>query len=391
MQFIFSTETREKSMRTQGMGIIILLIFALLQLPQASLAAPKKAVAKSATKKPAKAIAKAAPARKTSSKTTTKTRAPQKRSNNNSASARKVAYQPQRSVVIAPSSAAQLAGLGAAADPLRLSSSAAMVMDPLTGEVLFAKNTHTPLPIASLTKLMTALVVVEAGQDMNEILQVTNDDIDRIKGTSSRLPIGARLSRADMLHIALMSSENRAASALGRHYPGGQRAFVAAMNAKARRLGMNDAHFVEPTGLSNFNVASASSLAKLVAAAQTHPSLANYSISSSYAIDAGRAQLQYVNSNRLVGRDDWNISLQKTGYISEAGRCMVLHATLEGRPVIMVLLDANGTAARVSDAQRLRDWVAEQWQEENLVQAMLNGELPHRPGISLDATHAHAN
>lgn len=242
---------------------------------------------------------------------------------------------------------------------LILSSNVAFALDESNGEVLFEKKSDESMPIASITKLMTALVVVEAKQDMSEILEVTNDDIDRIKHTSSRLPIGAKLSRADMLHIALMSSENRAASALGRNYPGGLPAFVAAMNAKARSLGMTHSRYVEPTGLSSENVASARDLAKLVIAAHAHPVLAKYSTNSAYDVDTGRRTLHYVNSNRLIGNEDWDIELQKTGYITEAGRCLVMHVTIDERPVVMVFLDSKGSHTRFADAGRLRKWVVD--------------------------------
>lgn len=246
-------------------------------------------------------------------------------------------------------------GIGAA---LTLRSNAAFVMDQESAEVLLDKNANDAMPIASLTKLMTALLVIEAGQDMSEVLEVTNDDVDRIKFTSSRLPVGAKLSRGDMLHIALMSSENRAASVLGRQYPGGLTAFVEAMNAKAKALGMTAAHFVEPTGLSSDNVASARDLAKLVAAAHAHPLIAEYSTSNRYTVHPGRKTLHYVNSNRLVGKPDWEIGLQKTGYISEAGRCLVMKVNIDSRPVVMVFLNSVGKLTRFADAQRLRDWIA---------------------------------
>lgn len=248
-------------------------------------------------------------------------------------------------------------GLGRIRDELDLASNVALVIDQQSSTVLFAKNSTAVLPIASLTKLMTALVVIEAGLDMDELLTVTTDDIDRIKGTGSRLHIGARLTRADMLHIALMSSENRAASALGRHYPGGLSAFVEAMNHKAADLGMLDSHFVEPTGLSSENVSSARDLAKLVMTAYDYPLLREYSTGNEAAVLPGRRVLQYRNSNVLVGNPDWDIGLQKTGYISEAGRCLVMQAVIEGRPVVMVFLDSKGKLSRIGDAGRIRKWL----------------------------------
>ncbi len=240
---------------------------------------------------------------------------------------------------------------------LDLLSSAVLVWDPATARILFEKNSSTVQPIASISKLMTALVVVEAHLDMHEVLEVTADDIDRIKHTSSRLRIGSRLTRADMLHIALMSSENRAASALGRNYPGGLAVFVRAMNAKAKELGMNDTHYVEPTGLSSENVSSARDLAKLVMAAQKHPVIREYSTNREYEVEPGGPSLQYRNSNRLIANPGWEIVLQKTGYISEAGRCLVMQTMIQGRAIVMVFLDAKGKYGRAADAGRVRKWL----------------------------------
>lgn len=251
----------------------------------------------------------------------------------------------------------ELAGASTASDSLILSANAAFVFDPGSAEVLLSKNAEEVLPIASITKLMTALVVVEAGQDMDEVLTVTEEDIDRIKHTSSRLRVGAKLTRANMLHIALMSSENRAASALGRHYPGGLPAFVTAMNAKARALGMANTRYVEPTGLSSHNVSTANDLAKLVVAAQAYPIIRSYSTNRAYTVTPGGRVLQYRNSNRLVSSSSWEILLQKTGYIAEAGRCLVMNAVIDGRPIVMVFLDAKGKFARAADASRVRQWL----------------------------------
>lgn len=242
-------------------------------------------------------------------------------------------------------------------DPLDLRSNAALVWDTSTSEVLFEKESDAVRPIASISKLMTALVVVEAHQDMSEVIEVTADDIDRLKHTSSRLQVGSRLTRDDMLHIALMSSENRAASALGRNYPGGLKAFVAAMNAKAKALGMLDTHYVEPTGLSSRNVSSARDLAKLVIEAQKHSLIREYSTNREYAVDPGGPSLHYRNSNRLVTNPQWDIVLQKTGYISEAGRCLVMQTMIKGRPIVMVLLDSQGKFSRATDAGRVRKWL----------------------------------
>jgi serine-type D-Ala-D-Ala endopeptidase (penicillin-binding protein 7) len=263
--------------------------------------------------------------------------------------------------VVAPPvlSAGEMAGLNLTRDPLELKSNVALVLDQSTGQVLFDKNSQVALPIASLTKLMTSMVVVEAKQDMNEVLTVTDEDIDREKHSSSRLRIGSQLSRTDMLHIALMSSENRAASALGRNYPGGLPAFVEAMNAKAKSLGMTGAHYVDSTGLSHLNVASARDLAKLVVAAYQQPIIRQYSTDPQYQVEPGGRPLEYHNSNHLVENPGWQIGLQKTGYITEAGRCLVMQTIVEGRPVVMVFLDSRGKYSRQGDADRMKKWLVE--------------------------------
>lgn len=242
--------------------------------------------------------------------------------------------------------------------PAALRSSAVLIVDPVSGQKLFEKNAGAVMPIASLTKLMTALVVVEARQDMEQLLTVTDADVDRLKYSSSRLRVGTRLSRSAMLHIALMSSENRAAAALGRNFPGGVHYFVAAMNAKAQSLGMASTRFVEPTGLSSANVSTPEDLAKLVRAAHQHRLIRRYSTDRGYAILQGGRATAYRNSNRLIANAGWDIGLQKTGYIAEAGRCMVLHARIKGRTVVMVFLDAQGKFSRAADANRVRSWLA---------------------------------
>jgi D-alanyl-D-alanine endopeptidase (penicillin-binding protein 7) len=239
-----------------------------------------------------------------------------------------------------------------------LRSSAVLILDARTRKVLYQKNARAALPIASLTKLMTALVVLEAKQNMAEILSITRADIDRLKYSSSRLRVGTRLSRTAMLHLALMSSENRAASALGRNYPGGTRQFVVAMNAKARALGMRSTHYVEPTGLSRANVASPEDLAKLAIAVERHPLIRRYSTDRHFSIRQGRDRTEYHNTNRLTANPSWKIRLQKTGYIAEAGRCMILHAAVKGRPTVMVFLDAQGKFSRSADANSVRAWLS---------------------------------
>ncbi|MDB5918988.1 MAG: D-alanyl-D-alanine endopeptidase [Massilia sp.] len=254
-------------------------------------------------------------------------------------------------------SAGDVAGLNLTRDPLALASNVALVLDQSNSEILFEKNANVALPIASITKLMTGLVVVLAQQDMHEVLTVTEDDVDHEKHTSSRLRVGARMTRGDLLHIALMSSENRAASALGRNYPGGITAFVAAMNAKAAQLGMNDTRYVDSSGLSSRNVASARDLAKLAMVAHQEPLLREYSTDPKYQVDAGGRIMHYSNTNYLVASPDWQIGLQKTGFINEAGRCLVMQAMIQGRAVIMVFLDSKGKQSRTADAGRMRRWL----------------------------------
>jgi len=261
--------------------------------------------------------------------------------------------------VPATPSVGEASGLHQTVDPLSLRSSVALVVDQDTSEVLFSKNTQAVLPIASLTKLMTALVVVEAGQSLNDMLEITAEDVDTEKGSRSRLVVGTQLSRGELLHLALMSSENRAANALGRHFPGGLPVFVNAMNRKALVLGMRDTHYVEPTGLSSRNQSTASDLARLVKAAYDYPLLRELSTSPEYEVAVGNRTLQFHTTNRLVLNPQWDIGLQKTGYIAEAGRCLVLQARLAGRKLIMVFLDSAGKYSRLGDAERVRRWVEE--------------------------------
>ena len=272
---------------------------------------------------------------------------------------RRVVYRRVRHVApaVAVLSAGEIAGLNRTHDPLDLRSNVAYVMDQTSSEVLFEKNAAVALPIASITKLMTGLLVVQAQQDLNEVLTITDADVDRHKFTSSRLAVGTRMTRGNLLHIALMSSENRAAAALGRNYPGGIQAFVEAMNAKARELGMNDTHYVDANGLSSENVSSARDLARLVKVAHQEPLLRQYTTDPNYVVQAGGRPLQYHNTNYLVAMPDWNIGLQKTGFINEAGRCLVMQAMIQGRNVIMVFLDSKGKQSRTADAGRMRRWL----------------------------------
>jgi len=273
------------------------------------------------------------------------------------AAAPAVDMTPVRMTAPARLSVGEQLGLRAKDDPLDLNSSVALVVDQETNEVLFSKNDHAVLPIASLTKLMTGLIVADAHLDMNEMITITQDDVDTYKGSRSRLAVGTRLTRGELMHLSLMSSENRAAHALGRTYPGGMTEFVRLMNQKARELGMSDTRYVEPTGLSSDNRSSARDLATLVSVAYERPILRDLSTSPGYEVDVGRRTLQFNNSNRLVKNPEWDIGLQKTGYISEAGRCLVMQAQVAGRKLIMVFLDATGKLSRLQDAERVRKWV----------------------------------
>lgn len=262
--------------------------------------------------------------------------------------------------VLAPSaalvSAGDQQGLRKVDGPLNLNSNAVLVIDQSTHEVLLGKNASAVLPIASLTKLMTGLLIDEARLPMEELLTIEDGDVDRLKNSGSRLTVGTRLTRGEALHLALMSSENRAAHALGRTYPGGMTAFVRRMNERAAELGMSDTRYVDPTGLSSDNQSSARDLATLVSVSFKRPMLRELSTSPSYQLASNRGLVQYRNSNRLIHDESWDIGLQKTGYIREAGRCLVMQVSVAGRQLIMVLLDAAGPAARIGDAQRLRRW-----------------------------------
>jgi serine-type D-Ala-D-Ala endopeptidase (penicillin-binding protein 7) len=241
-------------------------------------------------------------------------------------------------------------------DPI-VRSAAVLVTDQSSGTVLFERNANAVMPIASISKLMTAMVVLDAKPDMSEILTISRADIDRLKGSHSRLRVGTELSRADMLHLALMASENRAASALSRYYPGGRPAFVAAMNEKARGLGLTETHFEDPTGLNPANVSSARDLARLVAVAHRYPDIRKFTTSSEYEVTIHGRERRFHNTNRLVGKANWDIGLSKTGYISEAGKCLVMQAWMNNRPTIIVLLDSQGRLTRIGDANRIRRWM----------------------------------
>lgn len=239
----------------------------------------------------------------------------------------------------------------------KLASSAVAVIDQSTGDVLYEKNAGAVVPIASITKLMTAMVALDATPSLAETLTVTDADVDTLKGTHSRLAVGTRLTREEMLRLALMSSENRAASALSRHYPGGRDAFVAAMNQKAHELGLTDTRFADPTGLTAENVSSARDLVRMVDAAHQYPLIREFSTSGEYQVAVKGRPQTFRNTNALVKNDGWTIGLSKTGYISEAGKCLVMQVWLNNKPTIIVLLDSWGKLTRIGDAQRIKRWI----------------------------------
>lgn len=265
-----------------------------------------------------------------------------------------------RASIPARPSMGQLAGLHLTSDDLALKSSVAFVIDQDTQEVLLHKNDTAVLPIASLTKLMTGVLISEAKLPMDEMITITQDDVDTEKHSSSRLRVGTTLPRGELLHLALMSSENRAAHALGRTYPGGLEKFVGMMNTKAQTLGMKDTHYVEPTGLSSQNHSSAHDLATLVNTAYEDPLLREYTTTPERSVAIGKRTLQFNNTNRLVKSPNWDIGLQKTGFINEAGQCLVMQAKIAGRKLIMVFLDSTGRLSRIADAERVRHWLERQ-------------------------------
>ncbi|WP_395067493.1 D-alanyl-D-alanine endopeptidase [Paraburkholderia silvatlantica] len=264
---------------------------------------------------------------------------------------RRVAFEPRQPTV------GQAFGLHETPDSLMLRSGVAYVVDQNTLEPLFDKNSRAVVPIASISKLMTAMVVLDSKASLSEQIEVTDEDRDYEKNTGSRLSVGSVLSREDMLHIALMASENRAAAALSRYYPGGRPAFIAAMNAKAKQLGMTDTHFENSTGLTSHNVSTARDLVKMVNAAYQYPMIRQFSTDRSYDVFTGKRNLAYNSTNALVRNASWDIGLQKTGFINEAGECLVMQTTIHNRPVIMVLLDSSGKYSRFADAARVRTWL----------------------------------
>ena len=240
---------------------------------------------------------------------------------------------------------------------LSLKSASVLVLDQISGQTLLEKQAGAVVPIASLTKLMTAMVLLDAHLDPSELLTITNDDKDDLRHSRSRLPVGTRLPREQALLLALLASENRAAHALGRTFPGGLPAFVQAMNAKARDLGLSGSRFEDPTGLSSGNVATAWDLARIIEAAYHYPEIRDFTTRPETTLQSGRHSIQFPNTNALVRNPRWNIGLSKTGYIEEAGRCLVMQAMLANRPVLVILLDSWGKYTRLGDANRIKQWM----------------------------------
>ncbi|MBI4754560.1 MAG: D-alanyl-D-alanine endopeptidase [Betaproteobacteria bacterium] len=240
---------------------------------------------------------------------------------------------------------------------LILRSASAMVLDQSSGATIFEKNSDAVVPIASITKLMTAMVVLDGRQPLDQMLSIGEDDKDGLRGTRSRLRVGAELRREDLLRLALMASENRAAAALARHYPGGLLTFVATMNAKARELGLTDTHFDDSTGLSATNVSSARDLVRMVSAAARYPLIREWSTATSHVVEVAGREMAFNNTNALVRNPSWEIGVSKTGFINESGKCLVMQAWFNNRPVIIVLLDSAGRLTRVGDAMRIKKWV----------------------------------
>lgn len=252
--------------------------------------------------------------------------------------------------------------LSHALDPARiqLRSSAVLLVDPAKGSALLARDVRTARPIASITKLMTAMVTLDGRLPLDQGVRIAEADVDHIKGTGSRLRLGTRVTRRELLRLALMASENRAAAALARSYPGGTQAFVAAMNRKAAALGMTNSRFRDSTGLSQHNVSTAQDLARMVLAARKYALIRQFTTTARHTVKLpGSGTLEFRNSNRLVqtGNKDWRIGLSKTGYTAEAGRCLVMEATIGGRPLVFVLLNSWGKLTPIGDANRIRRWM----------------------------------
>ncbi|MBL8413172.1 MAG: D-alanyl-D-alanine endopeptidase [Propionivibrio sp.] len=268
---------------------------------------------------------------------------------------------------------------------LVVQSGSALVIEQVGGDALYQKNASAVVPIASITKLMTAMVVLDSSPNLHAPITISDDDVDYLRGSRSRLHVGSVMTREYALLLALMSSENRAANALARHYPGGMSAFLAAMNLKAQALGMRDTHFEDPTGLTSNNVSTARDLAKMVAAAHRYPLIREFSTTSEATVDVGGRELAYRNTNPLVKSAAWDVGLSKTGYIHEAGKCLVMQARVADKPVVIVLLDSAGKQTRVGDANRIKHWMEStqthtQASRKLSPQAALAQESARRPG-----------
>ncbi len=330
-----------------------------LAAPEADAATRTRTAAKASTSKAHAAkqrVSKTYAGKAQATKTTKGIRAQQVRLSRSAISAKRRVVL-RAPVIPAKPSFGEVAGLHSEQDALDLKSGVALVIDQETREVLFSKNEKAVLPIASLTKLMTGMVLSEARLPMDELVMISQADVDTEKGSRSRLKVGTELSRGELLHLALMSSENRAAHALARTFPGGLPTFVKLMNAKAQALGMRDTVYTDPTGLSSTNLSSARDLALLVNVAHGNSLLRELSTSPGYQVAVGSRTLQFNNTNRLVNNPTWDIGLQKTGYISEAGQCLVMQTKVAGRKLIMVFLDSAGKLSRLGDAERVRRWI----------------------------------
>ena len=253
---------------------------------------------------------------------------------------------------------------------LVLRSAAALVEDQETGKRLIQKQASTILPIASITKLMTAMVVLDADRDLKEWIAIENGDIDTLRHSHSRLPVGTQLMRKDVMLLALMASDNRSAHALGRTYPGGTEACVAAMNAKARSLGLLETRFEDTTGLSCSNVSSARDLVRLVDTAYQYDLIREFTTCKKAFINTGWRSLEFNNTNQLVRNSAWQIGLSKTGFTGDAGRCLVMQANVAQRPVLIVLLDSQGKMTRIGDANRIKRWLEAQSPSQRMQQRM---------------------
>lgn len=259
--------------------------------------------------------------------------------------------------------------------PPRLSSTSALIIDQKNGTTFYAKNPEDKMPIASITKLMTAMVVLDSKPSMSERLTIKNEDVDTLRNSSSRLRVGTTLSRREMLQLALMSSENRAASALAHAYPAGYPAFIAAMNRKAREIGMRHSTFVDPTGLHSANAATAEDLSKMVVAAYHYDLIRKITTTGSYELATHKRVIGFKNTNALVRNRNWQIGLSKTGFINEAGHCLVMQARVARRPLIIVLLDSGGKRGRIDDAIHLKHWI-----EQNMPSATAARAVHERAG-----------